>query len=120
MQYAIIQSGGKQYKVSENEEIIVDRLLATEGSEYLFPEILLVKSDNNILFGEPHVKGAVVSGKVVKQIKGDKVRVSKFKAKVNYRRTIGFRSLQTQILINKISIGKPDKIKSPKTASKKD
>lgn len=119
MQYAIIQSGGKQYKVSENEEIIIDRLSAKEGSDYLFPEVLLVKSDKNILFGEPLVKGAVVSGKVVKHIKGDKVRVSKFKAKVNYRRTIGFRSLQTQLLINQISVGKPEKVKSPKPASKK-
>ena len=119
MQYAIIQSGGKQYKVSEKEEITVDRLSAEEGSDYLFPEVLLVKSEENILIGEPVVQSAVVSGKIVKHIKGDKVRVSKFKAKVNYRRSIGFRPYKTQVLIEKISVDQQKKAKTPKTASKK-
>lgn len=119
MQYAIIQSGGKQYKVSEKEEITVDRLSAEEGSDYLFPEVLLIKSEDNLYIGEPVVSSAVVSGKVIKHIKGDKVRVSKFKAKVNYRRTIGFRPYQTKVLIEKISADKTKKKKTPKTASKK-
>ena len=119
MQYAIIQSGGKQYKVSEMEEITVDRLSAKEGSDFLFPEVLLVKSEDNLFIGEPVVPSAVVSGKVIKHVKGDKVRVSKFKAKVNYRRSIGFRPYQTQVLIEKISVDQLKKKKTPKTASKK-
>lgn len=119
MQYAIIQSGGKQYKVSEKEEITVDRLAVKEGNDCLFPEVLLLKSEENILIGEPIVPNVIVSGKVVKHLKGDKIRVSKFKAKVNYRRTIGFRPHQTQVLIEKISFEQPKKAKTPKTASKK-
>lgn len=109
MKYAVIQSGGKQYKVNEGEEILVDKLLIEEGANYSFPDILLIRDGEKIVIGEPQVAEGKVLGKVLGQEKGDKITVSKFKAKVHYRRSIGFRPLYTRILIEKISIGKKAK-----------
>lgn len=109
MQYAVIKTGGKQHKVSEGEEILVDKLCVKEGSQIDFPEVLLVRRDNEVAIGDPLVKEGKVTGKVIGIVKGKKIRVSKFKAKVRYRRTIGFRPLYTKVLIEKIILGKEEK-----------
>ncbi len=106
MKYAVIQSGGKQYKVEEGKEILIDRLNCQEGEKVNFDRILLVRTDEEILIGDPLVKGAKVSGRLIKEIKGKKLKVSKFKAKVRYRKTIGFRPKYSQVLIEKISLVK--------------
>jgi large subunit ribosomal protein L21 len=101
MKYAVIKTGGKQYRVSEGDVIEVDRL-ATDGDKVVFEDVLLKVTDAGIKIGSPTVKGEKVEGKLVEQLKGDKIRVSKFKSKVRYRRVTGFRASLSKILIEKI------------------
>ena len=111
MTYAVIQTGGKQYKVSVGDEILIDRLNIEKGKEYSFPEVLLIRSDNKTVIGNPYVTGGKVAGKVLDHIKGDKIRVAKFKAKVRYRRVIGFRPFYSRVLIEKIELSEEKKRK---------
>jgi large subunit ribosomal protein L21 len=105
MNYAIIKTGGKQYQVEEGKEILVDRIEAVEASSVDFPDVLLTRLGDDVLVGTPIVADARVTGKLVEQVKGDKIRVSKFKAKVNYRKTMGFRAQLSRILIESITVG---------------
>ena len=102
MNYAVIKSGGKQYKVSEGDTIEVDNLDIKDGEKVVFDRVLLKVNENGVKVGTPTVKGEKVEGKLIKAVKGDKVRVSKFKAKVRYRKVNGFRASLSQVLIEKI------------------
>lgn len=104
MDYAIIRTGGKQYKVSEKETILIDKLVSSKGEKVVFPEVLLIRRDDSILIGDPLVKNGEVVGKVVEELRGEKITIAKFKAKVRYRRKIGFRSHLTKVLIEKIKV----------------
>ena len=101
MKYAVVKTGGKQYKVSEGDIIEVDRISGKDG-KVAFEEVLLLVSDNNIKVGKPFINGVRVEGKILEDIRGEKVRVSKFKSKVRYRRTTGFRAALSRIRIEKI------------------
>lgn len=100
--YAIIETGGKQYKVQEGDAIYVEKLEAGDGEVVKFDQVLLVSKDDKVVAGTPTVSGAVVSGKVEKQGKGRKVIVYKYKAKKNYRRKQGHRQPYTKVVIEKI------------------
>lgn len=100
--YAIIVTGGKQYKVQEGDAIYVEKLEAGDGEVVKFDQVLLVSKDDKVVAGTPTVSGAVVSGKVEKQGKGRKVIVYKYKAKKNYRRKQGHRQPYTKVVIEKI------------------
>ena len=89
--YAIIENGGKQYKVSEGDTFQIEKIAAEEGSIVKDSKVLLVADDNSVKVGQPYVDGAEVSLKVLSHGKGDKVLVYKFKAKKNYRRKQGHR-----------------------------
>jgi large subunit ribosomal protein L21 len=102
MKYAIIKTGGKQYKVTEGDIIEVDRLPQEEG-QIFFDEVLLLVNDDGVKIGKPTVTGEKVEAKVLGSLKGVKVRVSKFKSKVRYRRVSGFRASLTKVQIEKIS-----------------
>lgn len=104
MNYAVVQFGGKQYKISEGDLLIVDRIDKEINSLIEFSDVLLLRNDENISIGTPNFKGASVSGTIVAHGKGEKIKISKFKAKVRYRRNMGFRSLQTSVRIDKISV----------------
>lgn len=104
MQYAVIVSGGKQYKVSVGDIIEVDRLKIAENNEVLFDTVLLHRTDNDISVGTPHLANVAVKGKVLENKKGEKIYVSKFKAKARHRRRIGFRSLLSKVQI--VQVGK--------------
>lgn len=104
MNYAVIKSGGKQYKVTEGEVVEVDRLEVENGAKYTFPEVLLVRNEDQILIGDPYLKEASVVGKILEEVKGDKIHVFKFKSKIRYRRKIGFRPIYTKVGIESISI----------------
>lgn len=104
MKYAVISSGNKQYKVAEGDTIVVDRLEAK--GEYDFPQVLLFVDGDTRKVGTPTLADVVVSAKVVEDIRGPKIRVSKFKAKAKYRRVMGFRAAQTKIEIEKIEVKK--------------
>ena len=102
MKYAVIKTGGKQYKVKEGDIIEVDRLSESTDKKVLFDQVLLKVTDSGVKIGEPFIKGEKVEAKLLDQIKGDKVRVSKFKAKVRYRRVTGFRASLSKVLVEKI------------------
>lgn len=102
MEYVVIKSGGKQYRVSEGDILLVDKLPVNEGKLVTFKDVFLHVLDSKVGIGTPSVKNLEIKAKVLKQLKGDKIRVSKFKSKVRYRRVVGFRPLLTQIQIQKI------------------
>lgn len=106
MKYAVIQSGGKQYKVSEGDIIEVERLESKPSEEILFDKVLLYVSNEPRVFevGRPHLKEITVKGKVLEEKRGKKIRVSKFKAKVRYRKTIGHRQSLSKVSIEKIDL----------------
>lgn len=112
MQYAIIKSGGKQYKISEGDILEVDRLSLAKDSTVSFDQVLLLVSDGLIKIGKPFIPNVKVEGKVVEEKKGEKIRVVKFKSKVRYRRAMGFRPLITLIKIEKIESIKKSKVTS--------
>lgn len=117
MQYAIVICGGKQYKVSVGQEILVDKLNQEVGKPYAFDRVLLVRNGEDVLLGNPYVTQVQVLGKVVGEAKGDKITISKFKAKVHYRKKIGFRPLYSKILIESISVN--GKSSAPAPAKKR-
>ena len=85
--YAVIESCGKQYKVTEGDVVFFEKLDAEEGKKVTFDKVVLVSDDGKIEVGTPYVKGVKVEGKVVSHGKGKKIIVYKYKAKKNYRRT---------------------------------
>lgn len=98
MEYAIVETGGKQYKVTPGMKLEIDSL-GISGGETEFKNVLLHVSGDDMVLGTPYISGMVVKAKVVGASMGDKVRVSKFKGKSRYRRTIGFRSKLTALEI---------------------
>ena len=99
--YAIIKTGGKQYCVEEGKVITIEKLVVEAGAEVAFDEVLLVSGDS-VKIGQPTVAGAKVTGKVLEQGKGAKIRIFKYKAKSNYRRRQGHRQPFTKVQIEKI------------------
>lgn len=99
--YAIIATGGKQYRVSEGDEIFVEKLDAQNDSVVSF-DALLVGEGEDIKVGTPVVDGVKVEGTVVGQVKGEKIVVFKYKSKKNYRRKQGHRQPYTKVKITKI------------------
>ncbi len=100
--YAVIQTGGKQYKVSEGDIIKVEKLNVEEGAKVSFDQVLLVGGDD-LKVGDPVVAGATVEGSVLKNGKGKKVIVYKYKRKTGYHKKNGHRQAFTQVKIEKIN-----------------
>ena len=100
--YAIIKTGGKQYRVQEGETIFVEKLEAEVDSAVVFDVVLAVGGEGDLKVGTPVVSGAKVTGKVVAQGKEKKILVFKYKAKSNYRRRQGHRQPFTKVVIEKI------------------
>ena len=102
MMYAIIDSCGRQYKVSEGDVVLFEKLEVEEGKKVTFDKILLVSNDSDVKIGDPLVAGAKVEGTVLAQGKHKKIIVFKYKAKKNYRRKQGHRQPFTKVKIDKI------------------
>ena len=100
--YAIIKTGGKQYKVAEGDAIYVEKLEAAVDDAVTFDQVLTVVTDGGVKVGKPLVDGAKVTGKVLQQGKEKKILVFKYKAKSNYRRRQGHRQPYTKVSIEKI------------------
>ncbi len=100
--YAIIESCGKQYKVSEGEVVFFEKLDTEVEKKVTFEKVILVSDGEKIEVGNPYVKGIKVEGKVVAHGKGKKIIVYKYKAKKNYRRTQGHRQPYTKVEITSI------------------
>ena len=99
--YAIIATGGKQYRVSEGDVIYIEKIDAQVDSTVSF-DVLLMGNDGDVKIGTPVVEGVKVEGKVVGQIRGEKIVVYKYKSKKNYRRKPGHRQPYTKVEITKI------------------
>jgi large subunit ribosomal protein L21 len=100
--YAIIQTGGKQYRVAEGDKIFVEKLASEVDSEVVFNDVLAVVNDGDVKVGSPVVEGAKVTAKVLEQGKEKKVLIFKYKSKANYRRRQGHRQPFTKVVIEKI------------------
>lgn len=100
--FAIIETGGKQYKVQEGDVIYIEKLNGSEGESVTFDRVLAVSGKDGLVTGAPVVSGATVTGKVEKHGKGQKITVYKYKAKKNYRRKQGHRQPYTKVTIEKI------------------
>ena len=100
--YAIIKTGGKQYRVQEGDSIFVEKLAADVDSEVVFDQVLAVVNDGDVKVGAPVVEGAKVTAKVLEQGKQKKIRIFKYKAKSNSRRRMGHRQPYTKVTIEKI------------------
>lgn len=102
--YAIIETGGKQYKVSEGDVITVEKLAAEAGSEYSFDKVLVLSKENDITVGAPYVAGAKVTASVIGDGKAKKVIVYKYKSKKGFHKKKGHRQPFTKLKINAISL----------------
>ena len=100
--YAIIESCGKQYKVTEGDVVFFEKLDAEEGKKVTFDNVVLVSDEGKVQVGAPYVKGVKVEGKVVAHGKGKKILVYKMKPKKNYRRMQGHRQPYTKVEITTI------------------
>ena len=103
--YAVIKSGGKQHKVSEGEEILLEKISLDEGDVIEFSEVLAVNKDGNFKVGKPLLEGAVVKGKVLNHLKTKKITVIKMKRRKDYRKKQGHRQNLTKVKIESISYG---------------
>ncbi len=101
--YAVVTTGGKQYRVEAGSELVVERLGADAGEAITFDRVLLVADGETVTVGTPTVDGASVSGTVIGEALGPKIVVFKFKQKVKYRRTAGHRQHMTRVRIDEIN-----------------
>ncbi len=102
--YAIIRTGGHQYKVAPGDYIDVEKLDAKHGATVELSEVLLVSNDSGLRIGSPLVEGAKVIATVLRQKRGEKIIVFKFKAKKRYRRKTGHRQSLTRLAIKEIAL----------------
>jgi len=101
--YAIICTGGKQYKVQTGDVLYLEKLEAQADETVTFSEVLAVGKDDGMVFGNPIVSGASVVGKVLKQGKGKKLTVFTYKPKKNQKRKLGHRQPYTKVEISEIT-----------------
>jgi len=106
MKYVIAKISGSQHKVSEGQSLEVTGFLGEKGKTLQFDEILLSVEDAKVNIGNPFLKGVDIKAEVVDQKLGEKLHISKFKAKTGYRRKMGFRPQKTVLMIKKINFGK--------------
>ena len=120
--YAIIESCGKQYKVTEGDVVFFEKLDAEEGKKVTFDKIVLVSEEGKVQVGNPYVKGVKVEGKVVSHGKGKKIIVFKMKPKKNERKKQGHRQPYTKVEITSIktATAKATAAKEEKPAAKKE
>ncbi len=100
--YAIIETGGKQYRVQEGDVIRVEKIEIADGETVKFDKVLLVADEGKLNVGKPYVDGAVVEALVENQGKAKKIIIFKYKAKKDYRKKQGHRQPYTQVKIEKI------------------
>ena len=102
--YAIIETGGKQYRVQEGDVVFVEKLDVTEGEAIGFDKVLVVSNDEGLNVGKPYVENATVGATVLSQGKAKKVIIFKYKAKKDYRKKQGHRQPFTKVKIDSITL----------------
>ena len=101
--YALVKTGGKQYRVAKNDTILVERIAAEVGAEIILNDIVLLGNGDKVTIGKPNIKGAAVSATVMNQTRGPKVIIFRRKRRKNHRRTQGHRQDLTLLKINDIA-----------------
>lgn len=115
MKYAVIQASGAQYKVSEGDELDLFHMEGKqEGNPVEFEKVLLISSDDGTIVGQPLISNAMVRGKVIKLLRGEKIRVATYKAKSRHRKVMGHRDELTRVKIERIMLDKKQKTESRK------
>ena len=114
--YALVRTGGKQYRVAKDDTILVERINADEGAEIILDEVVMLGDGDKVMIGTPRVEGAAVSATVVSQTRGPKIIIFRRKRRKNHRRTQGHRQDLTLLKIN--AIAEDGKSLKPKAAPK--
>ena len=109
MAFAVIETGGKQYRVSPGNILDIEKLEEEQGAVITFDKVLIYQDGPDPVVGAPFVSGVTVTAEVLGQVKGDKIRVATYKAKKRQRRTLGHRQQLTQVKIQDISTPKSSK-----------
>lgn len=102
--YAVIKTGGKQYRVSKGDLIRVEKLGGKVGDQVTLKDVLMVSQEGEVQFGNPHLTNAVVLGEIIQEAKGKKVIIFKMKRRKNYRRLKGHRQTYTYLKVNDIQL----------------
>ena len=102
--YAVIKTGGKQYKVSEGDPLKIEKIGAEKGSVVTFSEVLMVARDGDVRIGRPFVEGAMVRGEIMDEVKGPKITIFKMKRRKGFRKKTGHRQSLTHLKIKEISM----------------
>lgn len=119
--YAVIKTGGKQYKVAAGEKLKIEKLAGDVGSKVVIDKVLMIADGDNTTIGAPLIAGATVNATVLSHGRADKVMIFKFRRRKHYRKTQGHRQSYTEIQIGEIlaagqAAAKPAKAKAAKTA----
>ena len=122
--YALVRTGGKQYRVAKDDTILVERIAADEGAEVILDDIVMLGDGDKVTIGTPRVEGAAVSATVVSQTRGPKIIIFRRKRRKNHRHTQGHRQDLTLLKINAIAEDgkslKPKAAPAKKAAAKED
>jgi large subunit ribosomal protein L21 len=102
--YAVIKTGGKQHKVSEGDEIAIEKVSGGKGETVIFDEVLMVSRGEDIKVGTPFLEGVRVSGEIIDQTKANKINVFKMKRRKGFKKKTGHRQKLTRMKIKEISI----------------
>jgi large subunit ribosomal protein L21 len=100
--YAVIETGGKQYRVQPGDTVVVETLPGESGDAVEFSRVLLISDDESVAVGRPVIEGARVTGQIVDQVLGEKLTVYKFKRRKNYRKRNGHRQPYTAVKIDSV------------------
>jgi len=122
--YALVRTGGKQYRVAKDDTILVERIAADEGAEVILDDVVMLGDGDTVTIGTPRVEGAAVTATVVSQTRGPKIIIFRRKRRKNHRRTQGHRQDLTLLKINAIAEDgkslKPKAAPAKKAAAKED
>lgn len=103
--YAVIKTGGRQYRVQEGDTLRVEKINANEGTTITLDEVLLVANEDNIQVGSPYIEGGKVSATVKTHGRGEKIRIIKLRRRKHHRKRMGHRQYFTELHIDNISTG---------------
>ena len=103
--YAVVRTGGKQYRVSEGDDIRIEKIPGTVGEEVTFEDVLMIGGTDEVQIGKPVLSGATVAGRILEQDRHRKVIVFKFKRRKGYHRKIGHRQKMLEVLVRSIETG---------------
>jgi large subunit ribosomal protein L21 len=102
--YAVVKTGGKEYRISKGDIIRVEKLEGNVGDQVALRDVLMISQEDQVQFGTPHLTNGVVTGEIIQQIKGKKVLTYKMKKRKNYRRFKGHRQTYTYLRVNDIQL----------------